>query len=103
MKRIAVLASGGGTNFQAILDGCADGRIDGRVRLPHLQPKGRLCQGAARTEGVPAYYNNRAILPATRTCSVYYIRLARSKPTSRAGRISFQLGPQTVRKWTTGL
>ena len=33
MIRIAVLASGSGTNLQAILDACAAGRIDGRVEV----------------------------------------------------------------------
>lgn len=33
MIRIAVLASGGGTNLQALLDACAAGRIDGRVEV----------------------------------------------------------------------
>jgi len=31
--RLGVLASGGGTNLQAILDGCATGRIDAEVAL----------------------------------------------------------------------
>lgn len=29
--RIGVLASGGGTNLQSIIDGCASGRIDGQI------------------------------------------------------------------------
>lgn len=33
MIRIAVLASGGGTNLQALLDACAAGRIDGRIAV----------------------------------------------------------------------
>ena len=33
MIRIAVLASGGGTNLQALLDACAAGRIGGRVEV----------------------------------------------------------------------
>lgn len=33
MIRLGVLASGGGTNLQAILDACADGRLDARVVL----------------------------------------------------------------------
>src|SRR3546814_8977122 len=30
--RIAVLISGEGRNLQALIDACADGRIDGRIR-----------------------------------------------------------------------
>ncbi len=33
VMRLVVLASGGGTNLQAILDACAEGRIDGEVAL----------------------------------------------------------------------
>ncbi len=33
MIRIAVLASGGGTNLQALLDACAAGAVDGRVEV----------------------------------------------------------------------
>ena len=33
MIRIAVLASGGGTNLQALLDACAEGRIEGRIEV----------------------------------------------------------------------
>ncbi len=33
MLRIGVLASGSGTNLQALLDACAGGRIDGRVEI----------------------------------------------------------------------
>jgi phosphoribosylglycinamide formyltransferase-1 len=33
MLRIGVLASGSGTNLQALLDACAAGRIDGRVEV----------------------------------------------------------------------
>lgn len=33
MTRLAVFASGGGTNFQAIADACADGRLAARVVL----------------------------------------------------------------------
>ena len=33
MKRLAVFASGSGTNFEAIVQACVDGRIDARVAL----------------------------------------------------------------------
>ena len=33
MEKIAIFASGEGTNLQAILDACADGRVRGSVAL----------------------------------------------------------------------
>ena len=52
---IGVLISGGGTNLQAIIDACDDGRINGRIRFAgsDVQP---LAQGTRIEvfEGVPA-------------------------------------------------
>jgi phosphoribosylglycinamide formyltransferase-1 len=52
--RLAVLASGGGTNLQALLDACAAGRIDARVAvvLSNVPDAGALER--ARRAGVPA-------------------------------------------------
>ncbi len=49
MIRIAVLASGGGTNLQALLDACAAGRIDGRVEvvLSNVPGAGALARAQA--------------------------------------------------------
>ena len=33
MKKLAVFASGSGTNFEAIAQACADGRLDAEVAL----------------------------------------------------------------------
>jgi phosphoribosylglycinamide formyltransferase-1 len=57
--RIAVLASGGGTNLQAILDACADGRIDGRVavvlsNVPGAGALERARRAGAAVEVVPS-------------------------------------------------
>ncbi len=59
MIRIAVLASGGGTNLQALLDGCAAGRIDGRVEvvLSNVAGAGALARAGAAgaaTEVLPS-------------------------------------------------
>jgi len=52
--RIAVLASGGGTNLQAILDACAAGRIDGRVEVVVANVPGALALERARDAGAAA-------------------------------------------------
>jgi phosphoribosylglycinamide formyltransferase-1 len=57
--RIAVLASGGGTNLQSLLDACAGGRIDGRVEvvfsnIPGARALERAAAAGARTEVLPS-------------------------------------------------
>ncbi len=59
MIRIGVLASGGGTNLQALLDACAAGRIDGRVavvvsNVPGAGALDRARRAGAATEVVPS-------------------------------------------------
>ena len=59
MIRIAVLASGGGTNLQALLDACAAGQIEGRVELvfsnvPGARALDRATAAGARTEVLPS-------------------------------------------------
>ena len=54
MIRIGVLASGGGTNLQALLDACAAGRIDGRVAVVISNVPGAGALDRARRAGVAA-------------------------------------------------
>ena len=59
MIRIAVLASGGGTNLQALLDACAAGRVDGRVEvvlsnIPGAGALARAERAGAAVEVVPS-------------------------------------------------
>ncbi len=59
MIRIGVLASGGGTNLQAILDACAAGRVDGRVAVVVSNVAGagaldRAQRGGAAAELLPS-------------------------------------------------
>jgi phosphoribosylglycinamide formyltransferase 1 len=50
--RIAVLASGSGTNLQALLDACAAGRIDGRIEVVLSNVPGARALERARQAGV---------------------------------------------------
>lgn len=54
MIRIGVLASGSGTNLQALLDACAAGRIDGRVAVVICNVPGAGALERAERAGAPA-------------------------------------------------
>ncbi len=54
MLRIGVLASGSGSNLQALLDACAAGRIDGRVAVVLCNVPGAGALERAARAGVPA-------------------------------------------------
>jgi phosphoribosylglycinamide formyltransferase-1 len=51
--RLGFLASGGGTNMQAILDACADGRLHGEARVVIGNNSRSGALGRAREQGVP--------------------------------------------------
>ena len=54
MIRVGVLASGGGTNLQSILDACASKRIDAEVAVVISNVPGAGALERARAAGVPA-------------------------------------------------
>jgi len=53
MLRLAVLASGGGTNLQAIIDACEGGEIDAQVVLVVSNNSDAGALQRARTHGIP--------------------------------------------------
>ncbi len=59
VTRIAVLASGGGTNFQAIIDAVAAGRVAGEIVCLIYNRKAAYAAERARAAGIPAVYVNR--------------------------------------------
>lgn len=54
IERLVVMVSGGGTNFQAILDACADGRIGARVAGVVASKPGVYALTRADNAGVPS-------------------------------------------------
>ncbi|MDD3243745.1 MAG: phosphoribosylglycinamide formyltransferase [Eubacteriales bacterium] len=85
--KIAVMASGGGTNFQAIIDACASGEICGQiVGLIYNRKAAYACQ-RAQDAGIPATYINKKragsveafsseILAALKECGAELVVLA---------------------------
>lgn len=58
-KRIAVLASGGGTNLQALLDAQEAGYFDGEIVLVFSNINNAFALERARTKGIPAIWLSR--------------------------------------------
>lgn len=76
MKKIAVLASGGGTNFQAVIDAVAAGRIQGRVACLIYNRKAAGAAERARLAGIPAYYINKKTSPSAEAfCTAVHERI----------------------------
>ena len=54
--RLVVLASGSGTNLQAILDACSSGRLDARVVSVFVDRDNAGARARARAAGVPEWF-----------------------------------------------
>ena len=55
MKKIAIFASGTGSNFEAIADACADGRLDAGVVLMVCDKPGAPVVEKAAARGIPSF------------------------------------------------
>ena len=54
-KKLAVFASGSGTNFEAIAQACADGRLDAEVALMVCDKPGAAVVARAERFGIPSF------------------------------------------------
>lgn len=52
-RRLVVLASGSGSNLQAIIDACADGRLDAVVTKVIVNRRSAFARDRARAAGIP--------------------------------------------------
>lgn len=59
MKRIAVFASGGGTNFKAVQDACESGEIDGKIILLIYNRKNAYAKVRAKQADIKTEYINK--------------------------------------------
>jgi phosphoribosylglycinamide formyltransferase 1 len=64
VKNIAVLASGGGTNFQAVIDAVTANCIQGNIVGLIYNRKAAYAAERARLAGIPSYYINRKTSPS---------------------------------------
>ena len=58
MLKVGVLASGGGTNLQAIMDACDDGRINGEVVAVVSDNRDAFALERARKHGIDAIFSD---------------------------------------------
>lgn len=61
--KLGVLASGGGTNLQAIIDACKEGRLDASVNVVISNNSGSRAMARARDEGIACRHLSRATHP----------------------------------------
>ena len=62
MKNIAVFASGGGSDLQAIIDACKSGRLNARVCVVVSNNSGSMALQRARNEGIPAFHFSAKVI-----------------------------------------
>jgi len=62
-QNIAVFASGGGSNLQAIIDGCAVGKINAQVCAVISNNSKSMALQRARDAGIPAFHFSAKIIP----------------------------------------
>ena len=55
MKKIAVFASGSGTNFQAIIDAIQSGSLEASIEILVCDKKKAFCLNRAESAGIPAF------------------------------------------------
>ncbi|HAM36138.1 MAG TPA: bifunctional phosphoribosylaminoimidazolecarboxamide formyltransferase/inosine monophosphate cyclohydrolase [Elusimicrobia bacterium] len=77
MKNLAILASGEGTNLQALIDACRDGRIQGRVVLVVGSRDGIGALRRAEAAGIPAITAKPGDFPDLERYSAHLARLCR--------------------------
>ncbi|MET3696584.1 formyltetrahydrofolate-dependent phosphoribosylglycinamide formyltransferase [Bacillus oleivorans] len=58
MKKLAIFASGSGSNFQAIVDAVKAGKLDAEVSLLVCDKPGAFCIERASTEEIPSFVFN---------------------------------------------
>ncbi len=101
MKKIAVLASGGGTNFQALIDGCRQGQIDGEIVLLIYNRKDAYAKNRAEQNKIPYKYINKIASGGTEKMQrEVFDELSKSKADIivLAGYLE-KLGKAVVEKW----
>lgn len=79
MKHLAVFASGSGTNFEAIAQACADGRLDARVALMVCDKPGAPVIARAERFGIETFVFSPKEWPSKAAFETEIVRLLRER------------------------
>ncbi len=79
MKKIAVFASGSGTNFEAIAQACADGRLDARIALMVCDKPGAPVIARAERFGIESFVFSPKEWPSKAAFETEIVRLLRER------------------------
>ncbi len=79
MKNLAIFASGSGTNFEAIAQACADGRLDARVALMVCDKPGAPVIARAERFGIESFVFSPKEWPSKAAFETEIVRLLRER------------------------
>lgn len=74
-RNLAVFASGTGSNFEAIADACADGRLDARVALMVCDKPGAAVIAKAESRGIQTFVFSPKSYPSKAVYEAEIVRL----------------------------
>ena len=97
--RLGALASGGGTNLQAIIDACKSGELNAEVCVVISNNSGSRALERARTEGIPAYHLSTITHPGSLDEEICRILEAHSVEWVLLAGYMRLLGPATLARY----
>lgn len=99
--RLAFLSSHGGSNMQAIIDACSDGRLNAELRVAISNNSRSAALERARRAGIPAYHMSARTYPSSGQLDSAVLRVLEEHEVNLVILAGYMrlLGPQTVSRY----